>query len=113
MTNNDILQEKLTALGRGNGFIVFAIDEYYVQFSCEYGDLEMYVEAVSHNFVGSIPQELSSDFKALGFAITNENYHKKIDKTSVRQMVKETEQIFRELYKVDYTKPFEITENIC
>lgn len=113
MTNNNTLREKLTALGKGNGFIVFAIDNVYVQFSVEEEDTDMYLEAASHNFIDTLSEALKSDFDKLGYTITEGNYYKYINRTSIAEMAAEVQYIFEQVYKVDYAIPFEITEHIC
>ena len=112
MLNNETLSEKLTALAKGNGFIVFAIGDVYVQFSVEDDDTEMYIEAASHNYVHAVSADVQPDFAALSFAIEDGNYNKKINRSRVDQMVKETQQVFEDIYKVDYNTAFEVTENI-
>jgi len=111
-TNGELLLKKLQLLEEHGGFIVFAIDEYYIQFYKDDDTGELDFEAVSHNFLDTLSTDLAADFERLGFKISEENYSKKIYPEKFAEVVEDAAFIFSNIYLVDYTKPFEVTDEI-
>lgn len=110
--NSKILLEKLQALSKDNGGIIFAIGDYYVQFAKNRNENKIYFEAVSHYFLDILPQNLSKEFFKLGFQIDDSNYYKWVDINNVETIVIDVEKIFEEIYKINYDKEFEIMDDI-
>lgn len=111
-SNSQILQQKLDELAAAQGFVVFAIGEYYVQFAKENPDSPMMFEAASHHFVEAVSPDLERRFREMNFQIEAENYHKEIPNSNFAATAREVEQIFGDIYGVDYSQQFELTEDI-
>jgi len=106
------LLQKLDELAKASGFVVFTIGDHYVQFAKDSPGDPIVFEAVSHNFVETVSRELGNHFATIGFKLETENYFKEIVEKDFSNTLIEVEKIFRDLYRVDYSQPFDITEDI-
>ena len=105
--NSKLLFEKIQLLINHSGSIIFSIGEYYVQFAKDKNTEEIYFEAVSHNFLDILPTNLIEEFQNLGFRIMNgENYSKTVLVSSWPLIITDVEQIFLNIYKINYDKDF-------
>lgn len=110
-TNSTIVLDKLQSLANSSGFIIFSIDDYFVQFMKAFpSDAFIIFEAVSHNHLIKVPKSAKEKFSALNFSIARDNYEKEIRSDAVNNAVEEVRKIFTEIYQVDYDKPFQLTE---
>ncbi|MEO6328254.1 MAG: hypothetical protein ABIO55_04955 [Ginsengibacter sp.] len=110
--NSKTLFDKLQALTKDSGSIIFAIGDYYVQFAKDKVDKDIYFEAVSHHFLDIIPKNVKKDFSDLNFNIDVGNYYKKVGTKNIKSTVDDVQKIFEDIYKVNYEKEFEITDDI-
>jgi hypothetical protein len=111
--NNDTIKWKLKELSQNGGALIFSLDEYYVQFTTDGSD-DVYFEAVSHEFLDSVPESLTPQFKSMGFSLgPGTNYYKYVqvnNEAGYEKIAGECQKIFTELYMRDYNIPLAFEE---
>lgn len=114
--NSALLKQKLELLAKSSGFITLSIGDYYVQFSKDENSNDVLFEAVSHEFLDTLPKNRGKKFKELGFSLKKgENFSKTILIRTIRQrydVVYDCEIIFDKIYKTNYDIPFQVTDEI-
>lgn len=110
--NSEILSKKLQILSENSGSLIFSIGDYYVQFFKTKAEKNIHFEAVSHYFLDIISKDLKKEFSDLSFSIDDGNYYKTVDIENAKSIVDDVQKIFKDIYKVNYDKKFDIKEDI-
>lgn len=111
--NSKLLAEKISSLKDNSGTLILSIGDYYVQFARNKNTSVIYFEAVSHYFLDTLPTNLIFDFVKLGFElIKGENYSKTIRDDEWKTIITDVQEIFQNIYKVNYEKDFEVIDDI-
>lgn len=112
-SNDDTIKWKLKELTETGGAIVFSLDDYYVQFSSDNSN-RLSFEAVSHEFLDSVPESLTPQFRSMSFAIEpGMNYYKYIQvhtDEDYESIANECRKIFTDFYMRDYSIPLAVEE---
>jgi len=78
-----------------------------------YLNLGIYFEAVSHYFLDILSPNLTVEFAKLQFElIKEENYSKTVKDENWKTIISDVQNIFTNIYKVNYEKTFEIIDDI-
>jgi hypothetical protein len=110
--NSQTLLYKLQYIIKDGGSIIFAIGDYYVQLAKDKSDKDIYFEAVSHHFLDILPNNIGKEFSKLNFKIDDGNYYKKVDPNNIESVIEDVQTIFKDIYKVNFEKEFEVTDDI-
>lgn len=99
------LEELLEKLMKHQGFVVIHIGDYFVQLLNDFPNHQIYIEAVSNNYLPSVGNK-TNEFKLIGFSISPlSNYHKNVEYAdfSANKTIREIKNIFEEIYEIDFS----------
>lgn len=118
--NDNRIFEKLKDLTEHSGYVIFSIDDYFVQCFSGKGEAQIDVEAVSHYRLPLLSESLSMDFARLGFKIDEDladgnyvkSYKSSFANQNIQSVISDVLEIFDNIYNVQDDRNFEITDSI-